>query len=226
MAEQLSFDLPGKTALGREDFFIAPSNALAVAMIENSQSWPSGKLILCGPAGSGKTHLAHVWAGQTGATIVQATDLTADIVPDLSGFSLVIEDVPLIASSPDTQDALFHLHNLALANGRLLLMTGMGTPRHWAMTLPDLQSRLEGTQTVALDAPDDALLAAILAKLFADRQITPRPDVIPFLVKRMERSFEAAQRLVAALDHAALAEGRSLTRRFASQLLGADDNSS
>ncbi len=225
MAEQLSFDLPGKTALGREDFFVAPSNALAVATVENSKSWPSGKLILCGPVGSGKTHLAHVWAGQTGATIIPATDLTADNVPDLSGSSLVIEDVHVIASNPDTQDALFHLHNLVLASGHLLLMTGVGTPRHWAMSLPDLQSRLEGTQTVALDAPDDALLAAILAKLFADRQITPRPDVIPFLVNRMERSFEAAQRLVAALDQAALAEGRSLTRRFASQLLGADDNS-
>jgi len=225
MAEQLSFDLPAKPALGRDDFFVAPSNSLAVSTVENSGSWASGKLILTGPPGSGKTHLAHVWAAQTGSRILPATELTADRVPDLASSGVAIEDVPQISGDASAQDALFHLHNLLLANGQSLLMTGNGPPRHWAMSLPDLQSRLEGTQTVALEAPDDALLAAILAKLFADRQITPKPDVIPFLVMRMERSFDAAQRLVATLDQATLSEGRSLTRRFASQLLGADDNS-
>lgn len=225
MAEQLSFDLPSKPALGREDFFISPSNSLAVAMVENTASWPSGKLILSGPAGSGKTHLAHVWVAQTGATIIRATDLKADDVPDLSQGALVIEDVPLIAADTTAQDALFHLHNLLLAHGHSLLMTGRGAPRHWMMSLPDLQSRLEGTQNVTLDAPDDKLLSAVLAKLFADRQITPKADVIPYLMTRMERSFDTAQSLVAKLDHASLTEGRSLTRRFASQLLGADENS-
>lgn len=225
MAEQLSFDLPSKPALGRDDFFIAASNRLAVSTVENSGAWPSGKLILSGPVGSGKTHLAHVWAAQTGSRIIPAADLSADLVPDLCHSGVVIEDVPQIGADPSAQDALFHLHNLLLANGQLLLMTGKGSPRHWAMSLPDLQSRLDGTQTVALEAPDDALLAAVLAKLFADRQITPKPDVIPFLMTRMERSFDAAQRLVATLDQATLTEGRNLTRRFASQLLGADDNS-
>ncbi|WP_050929368.1 DnaA ATPase domain-containing protein [Aestuariivita boseongensis] len=221
MAEQLSFDLPGKTALGREDFFVAPSNALAVAMVEDSRNWPSRKLVLTGPAGSGKTHLAHVWAAQSGARIVTAADLAGQDIPALAQTSVVVEDVPRIAGDTTAQDALFHLHNLVLANGHALLMTGQGTPRHWALSLPDLQSRVEGTQAATLETPDDALLAAVLAKLFADRQITPRPDVIPYVVARMERSFEAAQRLVADLDRAAMAEGRSVTRRLASQLLGA-----
>lgn len=225
MAEQLSFDLPGKTALGRDDFFVAPSNALAVAMVEDRATWPARKLLLTGPAGSGKTHLAHVWASQNAARIVQAADLGAADIAQLADSSVGVEDVPQIAGDAEAQNALFHLHNLVLANGHALLMTGQGTPRHWALSLPDLQSRLEGTQIATLEPPDDALLAAVLAKLFADRQIAPKPDVIPFVVARMERSFAAAQTLVARLDRAALAEGRGINRRLASQLLGADDDS-
>ncbi len=225
MAEQLSFDLPGKTALGRDDFFVAPSNALAVAMVEDCANWPARKLILSGPTGSGKTHLAHVWAAQTGAQIVAAADLDQADIPQLSQAAVVVEDVPEIAQDPAAQDALFHLHNLTLANGHVLLMTGCGAPKRWRLSLPDLQSRVDGTQTAILEPPDDTLLAALLAKLFTDRQINPKPDVIPYLVARMERSFEAAQRLVAQLDQASLAEKRDLTRRFASQLLGAEDNS-
>ena len=225
MAEQLSFDLPGKTALGREDFFVAPSNALAVAMIEAAATWPSRKLVLVGPAGSGKTHLAHVWAAASGAQIVGARDLARADIAQLAAGPVGVEDVEQIAGDPEAQDALFHLHNLVLANGHALLMTGQGTPRHWAMSLPDLQSRLEGTQCATLEAPDDTLLAAVLAKLFSDRQIAPKRDVIPYLVTHMERSFEAAQRLVAGLDRAALTEGRSINRRLASQLLGAGDKS-
>lgn len=225
MAEQLSFELPGKTALGREDFFIAPSNALAVAMVENTSTWPARKLMLVGPAGAGKTHLVHVWAAQTDARIVAARDLAGADIPALASGPVAVEDVERIAQDGTAQDALFHLHNLVLANGHNLLMSGQGAPRHWGLTLPDLQSRLDGTQIATLEAPDDTLLAAVLAKLFTDRQIAPKPDVIPYLVKRMERSFEAAQQLVARLDHTALAEGRSINRPLARQLLGAGDNS-
>lgn len=223
MAEQLSFELPGKTALGREDFFVAPSNALAVAIVEDSDHWPSGKLVLSGPAGSGKTHLAHVWAAQSGARIVCADQLGTADVPELASSDMVIEDVPAIASDKKAQDALFHLHNLLLAGGHRLLLTGQGATRHWGLSLPDLQSRMEGTQRATLEPPDDLLLSVVLAKLFADRQITPKADVIPYLVKRMERSFCAAQGLVDQLDRASLSAGRSLTRSFAIQVLGVDD---
>lgn len=220
MPEQLNFDLSAKTALGREDFFVAPSNALAVAMIEDHANWIGGKLILCGPAGSGKTHLTHVWAALTGARLLAAQALTSADIADLADGPVAVEDVPDIAGDQAAQQALFHLHNLVLANGHTLLMTGRGAPRHWGLTLPDLQSRIDGTQTATLDPPDDQLLSVVLAKLFADRQITPKPDVIPWLVARMDRSFEAAQRIVDQLDRASLTHKRNLTRSFVRELLG------
>lgn len=226
MAQQLSFDLPGRTALGRDDFFVSPANALAVAMVTAPEGWPGSKLVLTGPAGSGKTHLAHVWAAQTGGRIVAAGDLADDMVPDLATGPVAVEDVPTIAGDAAAQAALFHLHNLALAEGQALLLTGRGAPNLWALSLPDLASRIEGAQHVALNPPDDTLLAAVLAKLFADRQVTPRPDVIPWLVRRMDRSFSAAAAIVARIDRAALTQGRDVTVRLASGLLDTDGQDS
>jgi chromosomal replication initiation ATPase DnaA len=220
MAEQLSFDLPARPALGRDDFFVSPANALAVAMIEYPDTWPGGKLVLSGPAGSGKTHLCHVWAAQTGARIVKASTIAEREVPDLAAGPVAVEDVPEIAQDTTAQNALFHLHNLALAQGNRLLLTGRAAPNLWALSLPDLQSRVQGATHIALSAPDDPLLSAVLAKLFADRQITPRPEVIPFLLQRMDRSFLAAADIVDRLDRAALSQGRTLSRKLAADLLG------
>jgi len=218
MATQLSFDLPSKTALGREDFFVSPANALAVAMI-SATSWPGNKLGLSRPAGAGKSHLAHVWAAETGGRIVQSAALRYDDVPELAQSPIAVEDVPLIAGDPEQQKTLFHLHNLVLAEGNALLMTGRSAPNLWALTLPDLQSRAEGAQHVALNEPDDALLGAVLAKLFVDRQLNPGPDMIAYLVKHMDRSFEAAASVVEALDSLALAERREITRALAVRVL-------
>lgn len=225
MPAQLSFDLPGIAALGREDFFVSPANALAVAMIENTSAWPAQKLVLSGPAGSGKTHLTHVWAAQSGASIVKAQELPAGDVATLAAGNVAVEDIPRIATASEAMDALFHLHNLVLANGHALLMTGRGAPARWGLGLPDLQSRVSATQTAILEPPDDQLLGVLLAKLFADRQVTPRADVIPYLLTRMDRSFQAAQTLVDRLDRASLAAGRNLTRQFAAQVLGRAKNS-
>jgi len=219
MAEQLSFDLPVRQALGREDFFVSPANALAVAMIESEAPWPGGRLVLSGPAGSGKTHLTHVWAARTGARIVSASTLRDEDVPQLAGGPVAVEDVPEIAHDPDAQRALFHLYNLVLSEGHALLLTGRLDPALWHLGLPDLQSRVQSAQHVALNPPDDALLMAVLTKLFADRQLAPKPDVIPYLVARMDRTFAAAGQLVDRLDRAALAEGRTLTRALAARLL-------
>ncbi len=221
MAEQLSFDLPARTVLGRDDFFVSPANALAVAMIEAPWSWPSGKLVLSGPEGSGKTHLAHVWAASTGASIVSAAELADIDVPSLAQAPVAVENVPEIASDLPAQNALFHLHNQLQAQRHLLLMTGRTAPRHWALSLPDLQSRVEGTSHISLQAPDDMLLAAVLAKLFADRQIAPKADVIPFLLHHMDRSFLAAAGIVDRLDRAALSQGRKVSRKLAGEVLGA-----
>jgi chromosomal replication initiation ATPase DnaA len=216
---QLSFELPAKPALGRDDFFVSAGNAVAVATIEASTPWPGGKLVLCGPAGSGKTHLTHVWAARSGARVVDARDLSEADVSTLAQGPVAIEDVPRIATNDAAQTALFHLHNLLAGAGHALLLSGRGAPKLWCLELADLQSRMMGAHLVALAAPDDALLAAVLAKLFDDRQITPKPDVIPYLVAHMERSFEAAAAMVARLDKAALAEGSGVSRPLAVRLL-------
>lgn len=223
MAEQLSFDLPRKEARGRGDFFVSPANALAVALIDAPADWPGGKLVLSGPAASGKTHLAQVWAGQTGAASVAAADLPGLSVPDLARGPVAVEDVPRIAGHAAAEAALFHLHNLVLAEGHALLLTGRRPPEFWGLVLPDLHSRIAGAQHAALAPPDDALLAAVLAKLFADRQVAPRPDVIPYLVRRIDRSFAAAGQIVERLDRAALAGAREVTRALATQVLDAPD---
>ncbi len=219
MARQLGFDLPSRTALGRDDFFVAPSNAMAIAMIDGWENWAGGKLALTGPAGSGKTHLTHVWADMSDARILNATDLRSEDVPALATRPIAIEDVPKIARIDDAQTALFHLHNLVLAEGHALLLTGSGPVASWGLTLPDLESRLRGSTAVDLDPPDDALLSAVLVKLLADRQLMPKPDLIPYLLTRMDRSFAAAIDVVARLDAASLALKRPVTRRLAAEVL-------
>ena len=216
MARQLTFDLPVRTALGRGDFFVSAANTQALARISDWASWPLGKLALVGPEGAGKTHLAHVWAEAAGGRVLTAQDLTGLDVTEIM--------VPVAVDEADTlprelETPLFHLHN-HLASQRLpLLLVGRDAPARWDIALPDLKSRLEAADVTRIDAPDDALLAAVLVKLFADRQLLVAPQVIDWLLPRIERSFAFAQRLVAELDEEALAEGRAVTRPVASRVL-------
>lgn len=221
MSKQLSFDLPAKTALGREDFFVSPANATAVGMVENWAAWPNRKLALIGPTGAGKTHLAHVWAEIASAQIVPASSLTTLDIPSLASSNVAIEDVAQIAGQADAEQALFHLHNLVLAEGGSLLFTAHFPPSRWGLALPDLKSRMEGTASVIVETPDDDLLAAVLMKLFADRQISPTPETLPYLLRRIDRSFDMARRVVSALDAAALSEGREINRKLAGEVLDA-----
>ncbi|GAA6207963.1 DnaA/Hda family protein [Cognatishimia sp. WU-CL00825] len=219
MAEQLGLKLPARPALGRDDFFVTQANAMALALVESWPNWPGNKLAIIGAQGSGKTHLTHVWAALSNAQIVSARNLTRSDIPSLASAPIAIEDVPAIADDPDAQNALFHLHNLTLAEGHSMLFTGISEPKHWGLGLPDLASRMQGTTIAALSDPDDTLLTVLLAKLFADRQIVPTPDTIPYLVKHMDRSFAAASRLVETLDNASLAQKRPITRAFAAKQL-------
>ncbi|PQO23910.1 chromosomal replication initiator DnaA [Rhodobacteraceae bacterium WD3A24] len=220
MAEQLTLDLPVRAALGRADFFVSSANALALAQIDGWRDWPAGKLVLTGPAGAGKTHLAHVWATESGARIVAARDLAA-LGPErlAGGAHVAIEDAQVIAGDRAGEAALFHLHNMVLTEGGRLLLTARAAPSRWELALPDLASRLEATQIARIAPPDDALLSAVLLKLFADRQIAVTPAVITYLARRMERSLATAARVVDALDAAALAQGRPVSRRLAAEIL-------
>lgn len=222
MPRQLSFDLPVREALGREDFFVSDANAAAVAMIEGWQGWPARKLVLTGPKGAGKTHLTHVWAALSGARIVLAADLPGADIAALAAGPVAVENCHLIAGAKPTEDALFHLHNLALAEGQSLLFTADAPPSFWPLALPDLASRLQATPTVSIAPPDDALLAAVMMKLFADRQLSPSPATIPFLIRRIDRSFEAARDIVERLDAASLEQRRPITPSLARDLLDND----
>ena len=216
MAEQLTFNLPVLTALGREDFFVSDANALAAERLEHPETWPNGKLVLTGPTGAGKTHLAQIWATTHGSEVIGATSLATRDIPAQAS-SLAIE-VPENMDAT-TEEALFHLHNHMLAQRLPLLLVAREAPARWRLKLPDLKSRMEATDVVQIAAPDDALLSAVLVKLFTDRQIQIAPNLIPWIIARTERSFAAIQATVAALDAAALAEKRAITRPFARRVL-------
>jgi len=218
----MAFDLAHRPALGREAFFAAPSNAMALAAVEDWRGWPGGRMLLAGPAGAGKTHLAHVFASACrGAGVVSATDLAgADIAALAALPGVAVEDAEAVAGDMAAETALFHLHNLTLAEGGRLLVTAATPPRDWGLVLPDLQSRMQGAPLVRVEAPCDALLAAVLVKLFADRQIDVTPALIRWLVPRIERSFAGAGAAVARLDAQALARRLPVTRKLAAEVLG------
>ncbi|PCD77505.1 DnaA ATPase domain-containing protein [Pseudothioclava arenosa] len=223
MSRQLAFDLPLKQAQGREDFFVAPANALALATLDAPQGWPGRRMLLIGPEGAGKSHLAQIWADAEGALLLAATDLAEADIPTLATRAVVLEDAEALAGNPDAEEALFHLYNLAQAEGGTLLLTARMPPRDWGIVLPDLASRMQALASVKISPPDDALLAAVLVKLFNDRQLTVAPQLIDWLVTRMDRSLATARRLVAALDARALAEGRKISRQLAGEVLDSLD---
>lgn len=230
-ARQMVLDLVPRPALGRGDFLVSAANAAAVALVDAWPDWPGGRLVLVGPESAGKTHLAHVWMAESGAVAADAAGLGAGDVPRLVAHgAAVVEDADRLAALPGdarraAEGALFHLMNLMAAEGGRLLLTGRTPPAAWAIATPDLASRLQALPVARIAAPDDAFLSSILVKLFADRQLPVGPEVVTYLVERIDRSFAAAERVVAGLDALSLGERRRITRRLAADFLGqpADD---
>ena len=216
---QLSFDLPSVAVAGLDDFFVAPSNADAFARVEAWRKWPENKLIIIGPRGSGKSHLCAVWADLSGAEFV-GRDGLRNLSEARDGQGFIIDDCHRIAGDAGAEEALFHLFNRTAAHGQPVLMTAPEPPSRWGVSLPDLASRLALLDVVKLSQPDDALLATIIGKLFLDRQLNVKPEVVTFIVRRMDRSFAAATRCVEALDRAALTEGKTITIPFVKDVLG------
>lgn len=192
--DQPPLPLAWQPRLGEADFFVSDANRAAVDWLARPGAWPMPRVLLIGPEGAGKTHLAGLFAARTGARIIDDADRISD------------------------GEALFHAWNAASAE-RPLLMTGRGLPRSWAHRLPDLASRLAATPLISLSEPDDALLAAVLTKRFADHGLKVPDDLVNWLSLRIERSFAAAGRAVALLDAAAMAERRELTVPLARSLL-------
>lgn len=215
MALQLTFNLPTNVRQGANDFFVSEANELAYALLQSPSEWPSHKLALIGPAGSGKTHLAQVFAEQHGATILNATDIRPD--HGLPDGPLVVEDGEGLPS--ESEEWLFHAHNTLARTGRALLITGQTPPARWSITLPDLASRLSAATTAVIQDPDDDLLTAVMFKQFQDRQLIPATDAVSYLLKHLPRTFAALRDIIETLDREALAQSKELTRPFVRSVL-------
>ena len=188
--QQLPLDLAYRPALGMADFVIAPGNRDAVAWIDRWPDWPSHALAIHGPKGSGKSHLAHVWQARSGAVFL---DRASDETP-----AAVVLDEP----QGWPEDTLLHLYNRLREAGGHLLIVSATPPARWPVALPDLASRLASIPAVALAAPDDDLLVAVMAKQFADRGLEVNEDVLRYVASRVERSFAAAAEVVTRIDRA------------------------
>jgi DnaA regulatory inactivator Hda len=213
---QMALSLPVTPALGRDDFVVSAANRDAVAWVDAWPDWPIGGLTFYGPAGSGKTHLAAAWAAKADARWLDGADLTLPHVPlALGAKAYVVDD----ADRVHDPRALLHLLNAAREAGAAVVLTAREPPSRWGVSLNDLASRLKAMSAVKIEEADDDLRAAILVKLFADRQIRISDDLAQFLLARLDRSVSAIRDCVSVLDQRALAAGRRITIPFAREVL-------
>jgi len=216
---QLTLDLPHRAALGAEDFLVSDCNLAAVRLIDAWPNWQDHVQLLIGPQASGKTHLARVWQALSGAEGLEPEHLAMDFVDSMSaGTPLVVEDADRLAYDEKT---LFHLLNLAREKRLFVLLTARTVPSRWPFSLPDLLSRLNAVPAVEIGSPDEALIRTVMLKHFADRQLDIDPKVLTYLALHVDRSLAAAEAAVAAVDRAALATGRKISRQLVIETLQA-----
>lgn len=214
---QLAFALPHAESLTRDNFMEGSANVQALALVDAWPDWPNRIMMLVGPEGSGKSHLASIWAAEAGARSVAAHTLTPANVPgELATGALVVDDFD---PSAFDERALFHLLNLAREDEAFVLMTGRTLPSAFPVELRDLRSRLRAVSVVTLTPPDDRLFRALIVKFCADRQMTVDESIVSYLATRIERSFVAARQAVELLDGEALRQRRPVTRALAAEVL-------
>lgn len=217
---QLALALPHRASLDGDDFLLAGCNEEAVSWLDRWPNWPEGRLCLVGPKACGKTHLVSVHQAQAGAAIISHDKLlsvpASDIVAGQQ--ALVIEDADQMTGKV-AEEALFHLINATKADGVTLLLSAQSPPNRWPIALKDLVSRLATFSVAAIKAPDDQVIMAVLAKLFHDRQLKVSADLLGYITATMERSFEAANDLVARLDRESLAGKRPVTKPLVREVL-------
>ncbi len=218
--EERAFDLAAVPSMEAEDFFVSDCNRAAFRLISDPGSWPNGKLAIVGEACSGKTHLANIWRRRSGAEIIEAKELdSADIRRLVKSKGVAVESADSVSGFDALEEALLGLHNYLAETGGNLLMTSRAMPSRWAISLPDLRSRMAASHVAVLSKPDDQHLEALLIKHFSDRQISISRSTTSYILARIERSCYAVQGVAAALDSLSLAKGRPVTRGIASELL-------
>ncbi len=217
---QLPLDLGHSPGFSRDELVVSNANRQAVALIDAWPDWPSPVVVLAGPAGSGKSHLATIWSEKADAVMVKPGRISEWIEETPLKHCVLIDDAD--ASDLD-ESGLFHLINAVHGSGKSLLLTSRRFPAAWGVSLPDLASRLKAAATVEILEPDDLLLAGVITKLFADRQVDVEPHVVQFLVRRIERSLSTAINVVDRLDAAALEQNTRITRALAAEAVNAMD---
>jgi chromosomal replication initiation ATPase DnaA len=210
--KQMPLELAHHAGFSRDELVVTPANQAAVTLVDNWPQWPASLMVLAGPPGSGKSHLAAIWADKAKAQVVHVDALRID---NASG-NILIDG---LGEAAIDETALFHMINGARENGFSLLTTSRRWPSQWPVKLPDLVSRIKSAPTVEISEPDDALLSGVITKLFADRQLVVEPQLVSYLVSRIERSLATAQNVVDRLDKAALVAKSRVTRQMASAVL-------
>jgi DnaA regulatory inactivator Hda len=209
---QLVLDFDHRPALSADNFLVADNNRDAVAWLDLWPRWPAPALVLHGPAGSGKTHLVHVFLARTGGRLLGAAELgDGDPAELCAGVPALVVDDADRSRGDGGEEPLLHLYNRAAESGRQLLLTAREAPLRWPIRLADLRSRLLAAPSVAIGAPDDGLIGAVLVKQLNDRHLAADEAVIAYLLTRMERSFAAARRLVERIDAEAAESKRRIT---------------
>lgn len=214
-SDQIPLTFGHDTALGIDDFMPSDSNRDALSWLSRWPDWPAPALVLHGPEGAGKTHLAMIWAARSHAQTLDRLKLGDTLNLNAKRCYLLDPGEPVA-----DEVALLQLYNRLREDGGHLLLTATRPSHRWGLNLPDLASRLAAAPSVAIGAPDDGLLAALLLKMFDDRQLNVPEPVIRYLVTHMERSFAAARSLVDELDRLSLARKRPITVPLARLAIG------
>ncbi len=220
VTRQLPLEFEHGSASGRDDLIVSDRLNAAVAIVDRWPDWPSPVVVLAGPTGSGKSHLASIWADRVGATRVSIYKPDPMVLEHAAHGPVLIEDIDHTGFD---ETALFHLINAVREHGSALLITSRIWPAGWHVSLPDLASRLKAATVVEIAEPDEELLAKVMVKLFSDRQLVVDDKIIAWLVARMERSLAAARIVVTRLDQLALARGSRISRSLAAEVLAEMD---